>query len=70
MTRNDIKECFREATECVKRANETLRGDREEGFNFLVSPDNLILSLTNVFIQAKQAEESERRVMPASALGA
>lgn len=68
MTTEIIRECFREATNCAKEANDVLANGREG--QFLVNPDNLILSLTNVFIQAKQLEESERRIQPVSALGA
>lgn len=59
MTRADVEECFGRAVELVAGAKEELTE--------LDNLSNLLLSLTNVFIQAKQLEEADRKVVPAQA---
>lgn len=64
----DVRECFREATNCVKDANKELAEGKD--VQVLDNISNLIMTLTNTFLQVKQLEETDRRITPVSAIGA
>lgn len=59
VTKDDIKEAYREAVDEI-----AITAERFGVLAPIINPDNMILTLANIFIQLKQLDENDRRVVP------